>query len=487
MSSSTAARSRSTGSRNDEPGIPRSLQSGTRSFCTSRRASSPRSIPASPSASAACVGDRIDPMIAGLLEGAAFLAARVQLKLKHEFSGVHQQPARAARPELSGADAVGAAGQDRAALFGDPGAARGQPDSRAAPISTRPIASATGGSPAATGSSSDITLWPFDIIGAEYYRAPGPAAGARTRGRAERRRGPAALADAPHGRAPRGRDCRTPRRRRCRKRGSPAAARRAADLSPRQRSRRDRALRAALRALRRRLFPLSRRVRRSGDRAGAEAMPRGRSASTRTRRCCRTTSASSAASTSCASTFMFPRKFLGFRLRQLAADPAAPQGEVGRPHLRLRRGQPAAARRGAAAHVRALRGAGHQPVREDDRPDPVKLEPARIPRRAGPQPLPRLRAAPRARRLRPFPRRPREGAGPSALFGAADASATSAACSTRCAALPRRRSAEERRYGTRVRLHRHRHVHLADRARRRSATSRTSPSSACARSAPTAT
>src|SRR6202049_1087574 len=29
--------------------------------------------------------DRIDPMIGGLLEGAAFLAARVQLKLKHEF------------------------------------------------------------------------------------------------------------------------------------------------------------------------------------------------------------------------------------------------------------------------------------------------------------------------------------------------------------------------------------------------------------------
>ena len=32
------------------------------------------------------VGDRQDPMIVGLLEGAAFLAARVQLKLKHEFS-----------------------------------------------------------------------------------------------------------------------------------------------------------------------------------------------------------------------------------------------------------------------------------------------------------------------------------------------------------------------------------------------------------------
>ena len=31
------------------------------------------------------VAERMDPMVAGLLEGAAFLAARVQLKLKHEF------------------------------------------------------------------------------------------------------------------------------------------------------------------------------------------------------------------------------------------------------------------------------------------------------------------------------------------------------------------------------------------------------------------
>src|SRR5579871_6639199 len=31
------------------------------------------------------LADRMDPMISGLLEGTAFLAARVQLKLKHEF------------------------------------------------------------------------------------------------------------------------------------------------------------------------------------------------------------------------------------------------------------------------------------------------------------------------------------------------------------------------------------------------------------------
>ena len=32
------------------------------------------------------VQDSPDPMVAALLEGAAFLATRVQLKLKHEFS-----------------------------------------------------------------------------------------------------------------------------------------------------------------------------------------------------------------------------------------------------------------------------------------------------------------------------------------------------------------------------------------------------------------
>ncbi|MFX6182622.1 type VI secretion system baseplate subunit TssF, partial [Acinetobacter baumannii] len=31
------------------------------------------------------VAERTDPMVAGLLEGSAFLAARVQLKMKHEF------------------------------------------------------------------------------------------------------------------------------------------------------------------------------------------------------------------------------------------------------------------------------------------------------------------------------------------------------------------------------------------------------------------
>src|ERR1043165_8096110 len=41
------------------------------------------------------ITDSMDPMVAGLLEGTAFLAARVQLKLKHEFpeftGNLHEQ------------------------------------------------------------------------------------------------------------------------------------------------------------------------------------------------------------------------------------------------------------------------------------------------------------------------------------------------------------------------------------------------------------
>ena len=49
--------------------------------------------------------DRIDPLIGGLLEGAAFLAARVQLKLKHEFPEIHRESSRATGSALSRSDA----------------------------------------------------------------------------------------------------------------------------------------------------------------------------------------------------------------------------------------------------------------------------------------------------------------------------------------------------------------------------------------------
>ena len=93
------------------------------------------------------MADRLDPMIAGLLEGAAFLAARVQLKLKHEFADFTDQPDRSAGAALPRADAVFPA-RAGAAEIRRSGVARGAVSSRAAPISTPPIANSSATSPA---------------------------------------------------------------------------------------------------------------------------------------------------------------------------------------------------------------------------------------------------------------------------------------------------------------------------------------------------
>ena len=94
------------------------------------------------------VTDRMDPMVAGLLEGTAFLAARVQLKLKHEFPEFTGNLLEQLGAELSCADAVGDARQDRPAIR-RPGAARRAPHRARRPISTPPIASSTATSRAA--------------------------------------------------------------------------------------------------------------------------------------------------------------------------------------------------------------------------------------------------------------------------------------------------------------------------------------------------
>src|SRR6476659_455469 len=81
---------------------------------------------------------RMDPMVAGLLEGTAFLAARVQRKLKHgvpEFTG--NLLAQRGAPRSSGPAPT---------RRGSTGAA-----ARADPSSTRPIASSTATSRAAIG------------------------------------------------------------------------------------------------------------------------------------------------------------------------------------------------------------------------------------------------------------------------------------------------------------------------------------------------
>jgi type VI secretion system protein ImpG len=116
--------------------------------------------------------DRIDPLIGGLLEGAAFLAARVQLKLKHEFpeftNNLLEQLVPhylAPTPSVMLVKAV--------PTFGDPALRDGRAIGRGSYLDAtfrqldRQIA-------CRYRLCAPITIWPFQITGAEYFSAPAP-------------------------------------------------------------------------------------------------------------------------------------------------------------------------------------------------------------------------------------------------------------------------------------------------------------------------
>ena len=118
------------------------------------------------------VAERRDPMITGLLEGAAFLAARVQLKLKHEFpeftSNLLEQLIPnylAPTPSMMLAKVL--------PPYADAKLREGYAIPRGSYLDAtyrerdRQIA-------CRYRLSSEIVLWPFDIAGAEYYISPGP-------------------------------------------------------------------------------------------------------------------------------------------------------------------------------------------------------------------------------------------------------------------------------------------------------------------------
>ncbi len=116
--------------------------------------------------------DRIDPMIAGLLEGAAYLAARVQLKLKHEFPEFTNNLLEQLVPDyLAPTPAVMLV--KATPLYGDSALRDGQRIARGSYLDAtyreldRQVA-------CRFRLASDITLLPFDIAGAEYYASPGP-------------------------------------------------------------------------------------------------------------------------------------------------------------------------------------------------------------------------------------------------------------------------------------------------------------------------
>src|SRR5688572_20252089 len=118
------------------------------------------------------IGDRQDPMIGGLLEGAAFLAARVQLKLKHEFSEFTANLLEQLVPNYL-APTPSALLAKVVPPFSDPALRDGL---RIASGSYLDATYMERGRRIACRYrlTAGITLWPFDVSGAEYLPAPGP-------------------------------------------------------------------------------------------------------------------------------------------------------------------------------------------------------------------------------------------------------------------------------------------------------------------------
>lgn len=117
------------------------------------------------------VGERMDPMVGGLLEGTAFLAARVQLKLKHEFSEFTSNLLEQLLPNyLAPTPSIMLA--RIAPPYSDTVLREGQKIARGSYLDAtyrereRLIA-------CRYRLSSDITLWPFDIKSADYLPAAG--------------------------------------------------------------------------------------------------------------------------------------------------------------------------------------------------------------------------------------------------------------------------------------------------------------------------
>jgi type VI secretion system protein ImpG len=116
--------------------------------------------------------DRIDPMIGGLLEGAAFLAARVQLKLKHEFPEFTNNLLEQLVPHYL-APTPSVMLTKVIPTFGD----KALRDGRAVPRGSyleatfrqlnRQIA-------CRYRLCGDIVVWPFELVAAEYYPSPAP-------------------------------------------------------------------------------------------------------------------------------------------------------------------------------------------------------------------------------------------------------------------------------------------------------------------------
>ena len=118
------------------------------------------------------IDDHMDPMILGLLEGTAFLAARVQLKLKHEFPEFTNNLLEQLVPNyLAPTPSVLLA--KIVPPYGDPALREGRRIPKGTYLDAlyrerdRKVE-------CRYRLTTDITLWPFAITGAEYFATPAP-------------------------------------------------------------------------------------------------------------------------------------------------------------------------------------------------------------------------------------------------------------------------------------------------------------------------
>src|SRR3954454_18605520 len=117
------------------------------------------------------VAERTDPMIVGLLEGAAFLAARVQLKLKHEFPEFTANLLEQLVPNYL-APTPSVMLVTARPPYADPALRDGKKIARGAYFDAtyrereRSLA-------CRFRLCRDIVLWPFDVTGAEYFSTAG--------------------------------------------------------------------------------------------------------------------------------------------------------------------------------------------------------------------------------------------------------------------------------------------------------------------------
>src|SRR5262249_29320885 len=116
------------------------------------------------------LSDRMDPMVGGLLEGAAFLAARVQLKLKHEFPEFATNLLEQLVPNYL-APTPSAMLAKVMPTFADPMLREGRLIRRDSYLDAsyreldRQIA-------CRFRLCGNVTLWPFEITGADYFPTP---------------------------------------------------------------------------------------------------------------------------------------------------------------------------------------------------------------------------------------------------------------------------------------------------------------------------